>query len=417
MRILKLPSDYNEWLTLWKQSQEKEPFSHPGYVALYADEKTAACAAVHEDDEGKVFYPFLLRDLRKEAFWPEKYSGEPQADAQVKDQPKLQDARHHGKRMTGAFDIISPYAYGGPELICSKPELKSSKEKKPETSHEAKEKLYPAFYKAFDAWARETGVVSEFVRFSLFSDARPYYYGTLEPNNVNVVCRLQQSNDKADKTKIRQKLHSQRYGLPPGYAEDANEQGYGVWAGFRPKVRWMARKALKKGLMVVEDASGTRQADFLRVYYATMDRLNARAFYYFDKAYFDGLQAALGGRFRYFHTVYKGNIVSSLLALCSNSRVYLFLLGGLHEYFHLSGNNLVLFHSIMWAQKNGYQDYVFGGGYKPYDGIFNFKKSFAPNGLVPFYTGKMVFDKEAYRLLKATHPQPSSDFFPEYRSQ
>jgi hypothetical protein len=416
MRILYLPEDYFEWLATWQQTNEQEPFSHPGYVSLYADKKTTACAAVYDCDNGRVFYPFLLRDLRKESFWTLDTSGN-----------------------YGAFDIVSPYGYGGAELIYQginqasvlsassshadgpKPIEQAAGQKiigesatKP--SHGEKENIFRGFFKAFGKWAASEGVVSEFVRFSLFSDARPYYYGTVQQNNINVVCRLIHGSGHAANERQRKSLQAVWHGLPEQYAEEAGMQEAALWSSFKPKVRWMVKKALKNGLTVEEDAEGYRREDFLRVYHATMDRLAASSFYYFDHSYFNGLQVSLKGRFRYFHALWDGVVVSSLLALCSNSRVYLFLLGGLQEYFHLSGNNLVQWYSIMWAQKQGFEEYILGGGFKPYDGIFNFKKSFSPDGLVPFHTGKMIFDKETYLKLKANHPNPVTDYFPEYRS-
>jgi hypothetical protein len=55
-----------------------------------------------------------------------------------------------------------------------------------------------------------------------------------------------------------------------------------------------------------------------------------------------------------------------------------------------------------------------GSGYKPHDGIFAFKKSFAPEGVVPFYTGKMVFDPVTYQQLTGT-AEAGEGYFPDYR--
>ena len=52
---------------------------------------------------------------------------------------------------------------------------------------------------------------------------------------------------------------------------------------------------------------------------------------------------------------------------------------------------------------------------------FRYKRSFAPNGVVPFYIGKRILDKDKYdKLVKLRSDEDISErsmsFFPEYRS-
>lgn len=361
------PDDYADWLDAWHRSEGQEPFAHPAYAGLWADDKTRACAAVYVDGQGTVLLPFLLRDISREPFW--------------------------SPDVGPAFDLITPYGYGGPVAVWPEGAERNDAPNRWEGSQQEvegrspkaeREKVFRDFYKAFAEWAHTHDVVSEFVRFSLFSKARPWYYGTVEHHNDNVVARL-------DVTKET------------------------LWRSFRRKVRYRVGAARRKGLVVEEDDSGTCLEEFIDVYYMTMDRLGAKQFYYFDNLFFRKLIRELPGQFRFFYARNEGQIVASLLVLCGSQRVYSFLSGGKARYFHLSGNDMLQVHSMQWAQQQGYKEYVLGGGLSRGDGIFVFKEAFAPKGIVPFYTGKMVFDTEKYRLLCKAAGKSENGFFPAYR--
>jgi hypothetical protein len=59
---------------------------------------------------------------------------------------------------------------------------------------------------------------------------------------------------------------------------------------------------------------------------------------------------------------------------------------------------------------------VLGGGYGADDGIFRYKRSFAPRGLVPFFTGSRILEPELYDELTARVGNTRDGaFFPAYR--
>lgn len=349
--------DRDLWLQLW-QASGREPFAHPGYVELYAGGEAQARCALYETDSGQVFYPFLLRSISQET------GTKPVA--------------------TPAFDIISPYGYGGPLIVEKQPEKDAHSVGSTSLSiqKEKKEALFNGFYREFHHWALETHIVSEFVRFHLFSEAREHYYGLVEHNNDNVVCDLQRTEEA-------------------------------LWKSVQPKVRRRVRSALKRGLTVEQDSNCESLNDFLEVYHATMRRLNAKSFYYFPKSFFESLKASLGEQVRLFNVRYEEKTVASMLLLTSETHVYSFLSGGLRSFFHLSGNDLLQYHTIRWALESGFITYVMGGGYQKNDGIFAFKEAFAPGSIQPFHTGKMIFDEQTYRSLSGK--TTCEGFFPAYR--
>ncbi len=338
------------FLQLWDASPERAPFAHPGYLSLWEDEKTEAIAAVQKVVGGHVLYPFLLRSLKNEAFW----------------HPHCE----------GIYDIISPYGYGGPEFVPDKGVTISPKKK---------EQLFRHFYDAFRQWAINKRVVSEFVRFSLFSEARNQFTGLVENPINNVVVNL-------------------RHSLPE------------IWKSFPYRVRRDIKIAGQADLKVLEDPQGKRLDDFLRVYYDTMRRRRASTFYFFTKEWFEHLIAQMPGCFTFFHTLSNETVVASELVLLSRNCAYSFLSSTLNTYFKLRPGHILKHHLIEWAHENGYSDIVLGGGHKPHDGIFAFKKSFAPKGVIPFYTGKNIFNQSMYDQLSAGQTK-NTGFFPAYRER
>ena len=62
-------------------------------------------------------------------------------------------------------------------------------------------------------------------------------------------------------------------------------------------------------------------------------------------------------------------------------------------------NDLLKHEVATWALNNGKDYYVLGGGYEGEDGIYRYKRAFAPEGLRPFRTWRAVIDDDAYAAL------------------
>jgi hypothetical protein len=54
---------------------------------------------------------------------------------------------------------------------------------------------------------------------------------------------------------------------------------------------------------------------------------------------------------------------------------------------------------IRWARDEGLKYYLIGGGNEIHDGIFEYKRSFAPQGIVDFYIAKRIHNQELYAQL------------------
>ncbi|WP_446219627.1 GNAT family N-acetyltransferase [Micromonospora sp. IBHARD004] len=273
------------------------------------------------------------------------------------------------------FDITSPYGYGG-AFHSGAGEV------------DAKE-----FWSAFDDFCRTRNVVSEFTRLCLFEDRRLPYPG-----------------------QTRQKLN---------VVQDLRPPLERMWREFDHQIRKNINKARRLGVQIEVDETGTRLDDFLEIYYGTMDRRHASEGYYFPREFFQTIIQELAGQFVFFHALHDERVISTGLVLASADRLYCFVGGTDRSAFDLRPNYLLTFEIFRWGQEHGKTHVVLGGGYEPDDGIFRYKRAFAPHGLVPYSAGTRIFDQGTYAQLVDAHQaegrrrlagwQPDPGFFPGYR--
>jgi hypothetical protein len=265
------------------------------------------------------------------------------------------------------FELSTPYGYGG--FIIEGSDYIS-------VSHE------------YIKWCKENNIINEFVRFNLFSDHIFQYIGDVSTMAKNVVC-----------------------GLSPEWDD--------IWFDFAHKVRKNYNKAVKSGLELRVFDGKRDMTEFLSIYYSTMKRNNAREKYYFNKNFFSVLNR-MEDNIIYFDAVIDDVTVSTELVLYDNFAAYSFLGGTYAEYFDLRPNDFLKVEIIKWAKQKDLHKFVLGGGYSSNDGIFEYKKAFAPNSLYDFYIGKTVFDEKVYDNLINIRKKDATfniktDYFPVYK--
>ena len=265
------------------------------------------------------------------------------------------------------FDVRTPYGYGGWII-------------------ESDSNDFSELYKEYQDWCLKNNIISEFVRFSLFSNVRDSYYGIVTPRTNNIVRSL----DKP----IEQMLMD-----------------------FEHKVRKNLKHANSAGLQIEIDTTGDRLAEFLDIYYSTMDRNNAEQEYYFEEKFYKQIDT-MKDHFVYFHVLLDDKVISSELVMIGSDTMYSYLGGTDKDYFSLRPNDFLKYHIIKWGIENGYKQFVLGGGYGSDDGIFRYKKSFAPEGIYQFFTGEAIFDYNHYQeLVELRKDLPAdSHYFPLYRA-
>jgi hypothetical protein len=263
-----------------------------------------------------------------------------------------------------AADVITPYGYGGAFFWGAEREAVAAR-----------------FWPTFDEWSAEQFVVSELVRMALFEDGLLPYPGEREQRLVNVVRDLE-----------------------PG-AE-------GLWMDCEHKVRKNVKKARRAEVRIEFDAQGARLDDFLRLYLHTLERRDAPDRYRFPREFFERFP----DQCVYVHALHGDDVVSSELVLLSEHNAYSFLGGTDSEAYDLRPNDLLKWELILWLKEAGKRRFVLGGGYGGDDGIFRYKRSFAPNGLVPFFVGRRVLDPQLYdELTERLGSAGEHAFFPAYR--
>jgi hypothetical protein len=289
----------------------------------------------------------------------------------------LPDGLSIGPDLAGAADITTPYGYGGP-YAWGTGDLTVQEE----------------FWAEFHDWAGANGVVAEFIRFDLSPEATLEYPGVKVARSRNIVRSLDLDDDA-------------------------------MWMDFEQKVRKNVKKALRSGVTIEVDESGEHLSQFLTLYHGTMERRDAADGYYFPRDFFESIHRELPGQFAYFHAYLNGAIVSTELVLVSERSVYSFLGGTDSSAFAFRPNDLLKHEVIRWARGRAKDWFVLGGGATPEDGIERYKRSFAPDGAVDFFTGQRVLAPTTYEELVAERksqlaslgiPWPdATSFFPAYR--
>ncbi len=283
---------------------------------------------------------------------------------------------------SGYFDFISPYGYTGP--FCSKNITQQDLQK---------------FWKGVDQWYSDHNVITEFIRFNLFENEAAYS-GMVIPTMLNVKGNIIEEDDQ--------------------------------WTSFDPKVRKNVNRAKREGLESVVhylEVNDDAISEFHGIYIQTMKRTDAKESFFYT---FEQFKSFINNNREYVAicTIYlEGKAISSELLLVSTDTIYSFLGGTNENYFDKRPNDFLKVEALNWARLNGKKYYVLGGGYGFEDGIFKYKKSFFPNDVVPYYTGRKILNQEVYNGLVEKVSQlrkdsglqglelSDSSFFPLYNKQ
>lgn len=266
------------------------------------------------------------------------------------------------------YDLITPYGYGGFWGAISN---------------------YDALNAAYVEYCKKNKYICEFVRFELFSDYFSHYDGEVETRTHNVVRSLSMSLDD-------------------------------IWMDFKQKVRKNVKRANSNNLKIIIENTEEHLEDFLRIYYSTMDRNSAESDYYFSRDFYHRIND-MKDNIMYFHVLHEEKIISTELVIYGTENAYSYLGGTDRKYFNLRPNDFLKYQIIKWCKSIGLKNFVLGGGYGADDGIFQYKTYLAPNGIVDFYVGRNIFDRENYEYLTAIRSKDNphckeSSFFPQYRA-
>lgn len=281
---------------------------------------------------------------------------------------------------TGLKDVSSPWGYNGPYF-----------------KENASSDLKTKFWQQVDEWYASENIVTEFVRFNLYG-----HYAEYTGETVHTLLNVR------------------------GNITDWEQ----FWSNLKSNTRNQFRKAEKLGLsfkLVYKDIEKEHIAAFYDLYIDTMDRRDAKDFFYHKLDYFVNLweknkdKCAIG-------LVYKDGVaISTELFLLTHDTVYSFLGGTDANYFKLRPNEYLKINAIQWAGEAGFTYYNIGGGLSnsKEDNLYLYKRKYFPlDEDVDFYTGRKILDEKAYDKLVAMNKSDAdivaskdlaNGYFPKYR--
>ncbi|MEA3218844.1 MAG: hypothetical protein QOJ19_5000 [Acidimicrobiia bacterium] len=194
-----------------------------------------------------------------------------------------------------------------------------------------------------------------------------------------------------------------------------------LWSLMRQNHRRDVTKAAKAGYDVFVDEDWSHMDEFIDMYYQTMRRVNAAAYYFFHPDYFERLRAELGGNVYLMFASKSGQLASGAIFTEAGGIAGYHLGATQDEHLTHAPAKLVMNYARQWAKARGNKCLHLGGGVGgSSEPLLRYKLGFS-NDRRPFRTWRVVVDEARYRDLCAlTHPEidpaDRSSFFPLYRA-
>ena len=274
------------------------------------------------------------------------------------------------------YDIVSPYGYGGPIVF--------------ECKEGSRTELISEYTLAFQEYCKKNKIVSEFVRFhpivENYKDFESLYYITHD--RMTVGTNLKDYDDPVE-------------------------------AEFTKSCRKRIRRALRDGISyrVIERPNTIHS--FKEIYYSTMDRNEARGYYYFDEEYFQKCLEYFRDNIILVEALFEDKVIAAGFYFVWDKVIHIHLSGTLSEYLYLSPAYILRYAVTLWGKEHGCELIHHGGGRSNSveDGLYLFKKQFGEKTAFDFCVGKKIWNKEVYdELCKEKNKTVDIEgYFPKYR--
>jgi len=286
----------------------------------------------------------------------------------ISDDPQFSSKLKPGK----LFDIITPYGYGG-WLIDG-------------------DGLTEDLDKEYSFWCADHHIISEFVRF------HPVLENAAKMNRMYHVVNLGET--------ISMDLESPEI----------------IWSNLKSKNRNMIRKARKFGVSIHHGNTREQYETFRRIYNETMERDEAKLYYFFEPAFYESIRNDLADNAEVFYAMLEDKIIAASIMLYCGKRLNYHLSGTCTKFRSMAPSNLLLYEAALWGCEHGYKTLHLGGGVgSSEDGLLRFKKSFFRGKPKQYSVGCKVFLREQYdELIRMRSNEDNwevdASFFPQYRS-
>ena len=263
------------------------------------------------------------------------------------------------------YDFVTPYGYGGWII----------------------EGDYEKVLEAYEMWAQDNEIISEFVRFHPIIGNHRKMHTFYDVVQLGEVVHMDVSSPEI------------------------------IWDNLKSKNRNMIRKAMKNNIKVFNGRFPVIYDKFRLIYNDTMDRDDADAYYYFDSRFYESILEDLPQNAQVFWAEKDEQVIAASIIIGANGYLNYHLSGSLREYRTLAPSNLILYHAALWGCANGYKTFYLGGGVgSGEDSLFKFKRAFFKGNLNHFFIGKKIYNKRKYDELVALRKKiGNEDYFPIYR--
>lgn len=271
------------------------------------------------------------------------------------------------------YDIVTPYGYGGPSIEFYDENNKGN--------------LVEEYYQEFEKYCNENKIVSEFVRYHPIEKNHIYFTKFYDVKNL-------------------------------GQTVGTNLKGENVYENeFSKSARKTIRQCLNKGITYEVIHKPNEVEDFKKIYYSTMDRNNAKEYYYFNDEYFKYFLDNFNENILYIKILYENKVIAAAFYFVFNKTIHAHLSGTLTEYLKLSPAYITKYATLKWGIENGYELVHYGGGDKSDkdNPLFKFKTKFTKETIFDFYIGQKIWNEEKYKFLEKKLGKKEKGFFPSYR--
>lgn len=181
------------------------------------------------------------------------------------------------------------------------------------------------------------------------------------------------------------------------------------------KNRNVIKKGEKSGLTFVVDNDFKYLQEFIRLYDATMDKLDAADFYYFKKQYYAEFVNTLPNSFLGV-VLYEDRVVSAAIFMYEGEYGHYHLSGSDVTALKLSPNNFMLWQAALELKRRGVKVLHLGGGTTSAedDSLFCFKSRFSKH-TYQFCLGKLIFNEQLYHDICTDWESKNPDKADQYK--
>jgi hypothetical protein len=181
------------------------------------------------------------------------------------------------------------------------------------------------------------------------------------------------------------------------------------------KNRNVIKKGEKSGLTFVVDNDFKYLPEFIRLYDATMDKLDAADFYYFTQQYYEEFVKTLPNSFLGV-VLHEDKVVSAAIFMYEGGYGHYHLSGSDVTALKLSPNNFMLWHAVLELKRRGVKVLHLGGGTtsSEEDSLFCFKQRFSKH-TYQFCLGKLIFNDQLYHDICANWESKNPDKTEQYK--